>query len=273
MGLIGEWGVGKSFVLNKLKDALGELGLPVFYFDAWKYGGESVKRSLLDVIFHDEKTKLDQKKKEEWLRRLYTSKTRPISPVTRTSLTLILWHLVLPLAFGTIAYLIIHFVIRYQVAQAVGAGVLIALLVLSVQIFGNLVSTAWETLSVPPVASPEEFDRIFKDILKVILDSPTSRGPGQQVYAWIARVVSGWSGGGRVRDEPLPQVANDSAKREPDGQRPKEALADSGLQIPHGESNARRSRAPAKVQRPRAIILIDELDRCSPESRDEVLQG
>jgi len=37
IGVVGEWGVGKSFILRELREKVKKSGKPVFYYDAWKY--------------------------------------------------------------------------------------------------------------------------------------------------------------------------------------------------------------------------------------------
>jgi hypothetical protein len=226
IGLVGEWGVGKSFVLQQLKKELGSSNA-VFYFDAWKYGGESVKRSLLDVIFH-ESSKLDAKKKEEWLTRLYRSQVVPTKPLVITSLGLLGWRLLLPVILAGAVYSVIKFALRYDAATAFGAGTLLGIVALASQVLSNVFQVAWRTLSVPAIASPEEFETIFGEILRDVV------------------------GEGCPQQSPSPndRAAGRSPEQSPEGQE------EVGVPL-----------------KPRAVVLIDELDRCSPESRNEILQG
>jgi hypothetical protein len=227
IGLVGEWGVGKSFVLRRLGAALKDT-LPVFYFDAWKYGGESVKRSLLDVIFHDKKIELDEKKKEVWLTRLYRSQVVPTKPVVGTTLGLLNWHLLMPVVLSAATYSVIKFVLRYDAATAFGSGALLGVLALAAQVMNNAFQVAWRTLSVPAIASPEEFEVIFGEILTDVLSSQSKSAQGRN------RINPGKG----------------------------QTQSTGGVPAALGQSSEGR-----------AVILIDELDRCPPESRNEVLQG
>src|SRR4030095_1488777 len=97
IGLVGDWGVGKSFVLKRLAEELKKQNsLSVFYFDSWKYAGESVKRSLLDSLFVEAKLS-DTEQGKEWLVRLYNTQQKPVNPIIGTSWKLFLVRVLLPL--------------------------------------------------------------------------------------------------------------------------------------------------------------------------------
>lgn len=202
IGLVGEWGVGKSFVLKKLehrlkKENIKQEGVEVFYFDAWKYAGESIKRSLLERLFH-ERSLSDTKQGKEWLMRLYTTQQKPSRPVLGISRDLVLNRGLIPLAIGFGVYALFRWGIEYQPISAFATGAIVALLSLAVSVFNNITQVAWETFSIPPVASAEKFEEIFEEFLKEVL---------------------------------------------------------------------------GKSENKRAVILIDELDRCDAKTRAEVLQG
>lgn len=47
IGLFAEWGKGKSFIVDKLEQRLQIEGIRVFKFDAWKFNGKALERSIL----------------------------------------------------------------------------------------------------------------------------------------------------------------------------------------------------------------------------------
>lgn len=47
IGLFGEWGSGKSFIIKKLKQKLEMDKICVYEFDAWKFNGKALERSIL----------------------------------------------------------------------------------------------------------------------------------------------------------------------------------------------------------------------------------
>lgn len=83
IGVIGEWGIGKSFVLNGLKKRLenseNSKEYKVFFFDAWKHSGEPVKRALLTELLKEGKR--SETEIDKWMHRLYFSRQEPQYPV------------------------------------------------------------------------------------------------------------------------------------------------------------------------------------------------
>lgn len=47
IGLFGEWGSGKSFIIKNLKKKLQSNKICVYEFDAWKFNGKALERSIL----------------------------------------------------------------------------------------------------------------------------------------------------------------------------------------------------------------------------------
>lgn len=47
IGLFGEWGSGKSFIIKNLKKKLQSNQICVYEFDAWKFNGKALERSIL----------------------------------------------------------------------------------------------------------------------------------------------------------------------------------------------------------------------------------
>lgn len=47
IGLFGSWGVGKSSILNIVKEEVKNKGFTCVYFNAWKYAGDSFRRQFL----------------------------------------------------------------------------------------------------------------------------------------------------------------------------------------------------------------------------------
>ncbi len=204
IGLVGEWGVGKSFVLRQLETRLKKHeDLRVFYFDAWKYAGESVKRSLLTTFFHQAKVS-DSPEAKDWLTRLYHTRQKPLQLVVASKRELLLYR-VLPAVVAFVLLILSEVIFKQEWLAALSGSVLVAttlsLLGVALQVINlanNAIQVAWETESIPPVASAEQFEIIFGEFLKNIFE-------------------------------------NSQAKR--------------------------------------AVILIDELDRCDTNTRAEVLQG
>ena len=171
IGLVGEWGVGKSFVLRRLEKGLRgeaerERNIEVFYFDAWKYAGESVKRSLLERLFH-EKQLSDTDLGKEWLTRLYHTQQKPSRVVISTSWKTALFKVIFAFVVGLSVYGIVKWAGYPLIALAPGA--LATFLILALTIFNNVIQVAWESVSVPPIASAEKFEEIFEDFLKEVL--------------------------------------------------------------------------------------------------------
>lgn len=59
IGLFGEWGSGKSFIIKNLKQKLERNKICVYEFDAWKFNGKALERSIL---FELEKQAFTEKK-------------------------------------------------------------------------------------------------------------------------------------------------------------------------------------------------------------------
>lgn len=55
IGLLGKWGVGKSSIKEMCKKKLGEKSKNIHCidFNAWKYGGDCIKKALLKTIYKD----------------------------------------------------------------------------------------------------------------------------------------------------------------------------------------------------------------------------
>src|SRR5215471_2893310 len=95
VGIVGDWGVGKSFILRRLEEELLGRNQHVFYFNAWKYAGESVKRSVLDVVFH-RCDGLDEETKRKWTDQLYRTRTEPTGAVAATSIKIFSTRVLVP---------------------------------------------------------------------------------------------------------------------------------------------------------------------------------
>src|SRR5215471_15458898 len=74
-----------------------------------------------------------------------------------------------PPCSGWASYWFIKSVLRYDEAKAFGTGALLGVLGLATQVMIGAFQVAWRTVSVPAIASPEEFELIFGEILKDVL--------------------------------------------------------------------------------------------------------
>lgn len=50
IGLFGEWGSGKSFIIQKIDDNLKNEDIEIYQFDAWKFNGKALERSILFTL-------------------------------------------------------------------------------------------------------------------------------------------------------------------------------------------------------------------------------
>ena len=174
IGLGGEWGVGKSFVLQRLERRLLEFrlhereweGLQIFHVDAWKYAGESIKRSLLITLLHQAKL-LDSPKAKDWLTRLYHTRQKPVQMLVTAKRELFLYR-VLPAVVAFILLILSELIFKQEWLTALSGAALVAttfsLLGLAIQVINlanSAIQVAWEMESIPPVASAEQFETIF----------------------------------------------------------------------------------------------------------------
>lgn len=188
IGLLGEWGVGKTFVLEWLKIRLQQQKhsnkVKVLYYDAWKYSGESVKRSLLMSLFTQQKNPSPDKHKD-WLARLYNVRQEPLEvkifrpfELTRERFTpalIIAFIFIITLIYSVWRLYVGDFtwLVAFEglsVTSMITFG--FATFGLATQLF-NLANSAtqiaWKTETIPAVASAEQFEIIFNEFLEEVL--------------------------------------------------------------------------------------------------------
>ena len=65
IGVFGEWGCGKTTLMEMVRDRLGQDGAKTVWFNAWKYDGkEFVWNALLQAIFFTMREDLGERKPE-----------------------------------------------------------------------------------------------------------------------------------------------------------------------------------------------------------------
>jgi predicted KAP-like P-loop ATPase len=72
VGILGEWGSGKTSLMLMIEDRLGQEGIPTIWFNAWKYDKEdSLWRALILRIL--EGLKADEEDTKEIYQKLYST--------------------------------------------------------------------------------------------------------------------------------------------------------------------------------------------------------
>lgn len=173
VGLIGDFGVGKSFVLKAVRKRLSDnpKKIRVFEFDTWRYSDEPVPRAFLHSLLHQSNLPA-----EDYIPKLYWSKSLPIEPRTASKApkSLLLWFCVC--LFFLVAGL--HYaqlpeswlVTMSPFFTLIGVGGIggLGVAVLKI-IFGSLSTTAWETQGIPSVISTAQFEEVYNSFLEDVL--------------------------------------------------------------------------------------------------------
>src|SRR6516162_6819241 len=71
IGVFGEWGSGKTTLMNLVRNGLKAEGTKTVWFNAWKYDGkEVIWNALMQAIFYEMKSDADMAANSDFLGRL-----------------------------------------------------------------------------------------------------------------------------------------------------------------------------------------------------------
>lgn len=208
IGLLGKWGSGKSFIINKLEKELNDEPVKILKFDGWKFNGKSLERSILFEIERQIFTNKDSKGNDvssyrymgETLDQLLNCRIKinaavePDKKVLRKKVN----HLFLILgimALVGIAYNYIHIFIEMfitanlskQILEAViWIGSIVGILKVIAGIFDETFKFVFNAILLKkqdaeqqrlPAFSSEQFENIFKDMINKIVNEKSNSTP------------------------------------------------------------------------------------------------
>ncbi|MEM9887421.1 MAG: P-loop NTPase fold protein [Bacteroidota bacterium] len=181
IGLFGDWGSGKSTVIKSLEKELKEKDVPLVLFDVWKHEGDALRRTFLNTLINDLKSKYGAEYFKKGFeiddRNLFTkSITEEFQTILKKRMFL---HLSVIFLFS--AFLILPFFLFWLSmkilfgwnlldsidGKIIGSIFSISLLPLFYKYINQFIQVKKETKLQDRFKDPHEFEMEFKRILKV----------------------------------------------------------------------------------------------------------
>lgn len=171
LGVFGSWGVGKTTIVNNLRDRLGQsdANTRAVTIDVWKYRGDSLRRQFLYDLqqqLHEQKA---LPKGRDYVQELYEEHTKELPSKQRFDLTR-LRALAIPLilSYGAAAglmWVLLGLGVANPIQVLLTAFVVPATLYLVSEFTRNVTVVPRDTITRPVYFSEDQFERKFEEIV------------------------------------------------------------------------------------------------------------
>lgn len=171
LGLFGDWGVGKSSIINRLSEKCESENISPVYFNAWQYSGDSFRRQFLLTVAGSKKVIKDDKEREKTVERLKKLNHSGIENKKEPKVTFSNPGILqLTIIFGFYAVMILVAVIlnktnllpKEVLSYGTGiAGFLAALVAIVFQRIHQVFEVSVDTVTDPQLLFPEQFSTEF----------------------------------------------------------------------------------------------------------------
>ncbi len=160
VGLFGGWGVGKSSIIRTIQEKFNtdkNLKIAVFIYDAWKYANDSFRRTFLYEL--KEHFSLDV---SDRFNSFYEDRSEDIEHKLAVKKFSVWWWLTLSPLF-----LILIWMLPAQKDLKVTTTIISIILTIITTLLRETFVQYKVTVSKPKTFAPEQFEEIFKEIVKV----------------------------------------------------------------------------------------------------------
>ena len=172
IGLLGGWGVGKSSIIKTIQDEYNnhnDSEIAVFTYDAWKYSNDSFRRTFLFEI--KEFFKMDI---SDSFRSFYENRSEEIDHKLAVKKYSLWWWFTL---FPLLLFLVLLFPIQTDL-KIITSIISIVLTIVTTLLRETFVQYK-VTVSKQKVFAPEQFEKIFSEIIEKITNKPKDK------WEWI----------------------------------------------------------------------------------------
>ncbi len=162
IGLFGDWGTGKSSIIETTKGKFNQSKVKFITYDAWKYANDSFRRMFLLKVQED----LNLEQTTE-MTRFYQSENADIKQKQAFTLGGIKGLVVLAVAIVIIVGILPEKWIDWNAKAPIMS--FIALLALLVSVFNGFFYTLKISVNKPSLFAPEQFEDCFKQMMDISL--------------------------------------------------------------------------------------------------------
>jgi len=176
IGLFGEWGSGKSSIVNTVQDELKNHTLEKIKFikyDAWKYANDSFRRMFLKTVQDELQIETSSDFEAFYIDKNTTTK---INKKVNTSFLVISIMLII---FGFITVFTLSD--TTPIEWKISIPLLLVVIGMSISIARNFFDSYRVTVQNPKIFAPEQFENIFEEMIDTAMDVKTISHPKKWV--------------------------------------------------------------------------------------------
>jgi predicted KAP-like P-loop ATPase len=160
IGIFGEWGSGKSSIINTVKNNLKDMKIKFVIYDAWKYSGDSFRRMFLRELANQLNIKM-----EDNFESFYIDKNETVKINKRIN-----WKFLII----SIIIIIFAFIILFSLSKDISIewkitiSLLISIISIAISISRNLFDSYKININKTKLFAPEQFEEIYNEIIDSI---------------------------------------------------------------------------------------------------------